>query len=503
MARRGPIDANTRPPKASCSGSCVPRVTRVSTRTATPSPPEDGEVPSRRGEPLSDLPPNAVGTIVHVEDRAGSYLRPVAGPEHPHPPAGHGSRQDAAAAPRRGRRRRVRHGPGRGRQCGRAGVALSRPRAQPVDRLSTLRVGESREVVGISPACQGPERRRLLDLGLVPGTEVTAMMRSPTHDPSRLPHPGARVIALRQQQADMVKVRSLDEGGKRVVKLFLLHLRQVPPRTPNHKWWRSAHRRRKTRPRRPPWPATPTRARARSSTRSPGCGSTPGTGRERRLPAPKASSLTTGSRSAWWTSPGTYSLLATSYDEEIARDFLLFGNPDVTIIVVDATRLHRNLNLVLQVLEITDRGRGLPQPDWTRRSGTASRSTTRGSPNCSASRSFAPVPATTGGCPSWSTPFTAVAKGELPSQPVRFEEWPDESRGVIRKLTERLTEAYPDLPNAQWVALRMLDGDERIAQSVLSGELLDLSPTLRPRHRRGFARNAGRRASPARAGRPA
>ena len=53
--------------------------------------------------------------------------------------------------------------------------------------------------------------------------------------------------------------------------------------------------------------------------------------------------------------PGTYSLLATSLDEEIARDFILFGQPDVTIVVVDATRLERNLNLVLQVMEITDR----------------------------------------------------------------------------------------------------------------------------------------------------
>ena len=52
--------------------------------------------------------------------------------------------------------------------------------------------------------------------------------------------------------------------------------------------------------------------------------------------------------------PGTYSLLATSHDEEVARDFLLFARPDVTVIVVDATRLERNLNLVLQVLEITD-----------------------------------------------------------------------------------------------------------------------------------------------------
>ena len=53
--------------------------------------------------------------------------------------------------------------------------------------------------------------------------------------------------------------------------------------------------------------------------------------------------------------PGTYSLLATSTDEEIARDFVLFGQPDVTLVVVDATRLERNLNLALQVMEITDR----------------------------------------------------------------------------------------------------------------------------------------------------
>ncbi|MFN8531827.1 MAG: FeoB small GTPase domain-containing protein, partial [Anaerolineae bacterium] len=53
--------------------------------------------------------------------------------------------------------------------------------------------------------------------------------------------------------------------------------------------------------------------------------------------------------------PGTYSLLSTSVDEEIARDFILFGQPNVVITVVDATRLERNLNLTLQILEITDR----------------------------------------------------------------------------------------------------------------------------------------------------
>ncbi|MFC1544454.1 FeoB small GTPase domain-containing protein, partial [Gemmatimonadota bacterium] len=53
--------------------------------------------------------------------------------------------------------------------------------------------------------------------------------------------------------------------------------------------------------------------------------------------------------------PGTYSLLSASVDEEVARDFILFGRPNCTVVVVDATALERNLNLVLQILEITDR----------------------------------------------------------------------------------------------------------------------------------------------------
>ena len=53
--------------------------------------------------------------------------------------------------------------------------------------------------------------------------------------------------------------------------------------------------------------------------------------------------------------PGTYSLMANSVEEEVARDFICFGNPDTTVIVVDATCLERNLNLVLQSLEITSK----------------------------------------------------------------------------------------------------------------------------------------------------
>lgn len=52
--------------------------------------------------------------------------------------------------------------------------------------------------------------------------------------------------------------------------------------------------------------------------------------------------------------PGTYSIMSNSEEEEIARDYICFGNPDATVIVVDSTCLERNLNLVHQIMEITD-----------------------------------------------------------------------------------------------------------------------------------------------------
>lgn len=53
--------------------------------------------------------------------------------------------------------------------------------------------------------------------------------------------------------------------------------------------------------------------------------------------------------------PGTYSLMANSAEEEIARDFICFSKSDTVVVVADATCLERNLNLLLQTLEITDK----------------------------------------------------------------------------------------------------------------------------------------------------
>ncbi|MCV5404397.1 hypothetical protein OFM88_33135, partial [Escherichia coli] len=51
--------------------------------------------------------------------------------------------------------------------------------------------------------------------------------------------------------------------------------------------------------------------------------------------------------------PGTYSLYSNSADEEVARDYIIFEKPEVTVVVIDATAMERNLNLALQVMEMT------------------------------------------------------------------------------------------------------------------------------------------------------
>lgn len=53
--------------------------------------------------------------------------------------------------------------------------------------------------------------------------------------------------------------------------------------------------------------------------------------------------------------PGTYSLLSNSEEEEIARDYVCFNNPDLVVVVADATSLERNLNLFFQISEITSK----------------------------------------------------------------------------------------------------------------------------------------------------
>lgn len=168
--------------------------------------------------------------------------------------------------------------------------------------------------------------------------------------------------------------------------------------------------------------------------------------------------------------PGTYSLLATSLDEEIARDFILFGNPDVTVVVVDATRLERNLNLVLQVFEITDRVVVcLNLMDEARRNGLEIDERRLGRdlgvpvlPTVARSQE---------GLEQLLAAISDVATGRTQNKPRRVQNEPPRLKKAISELVVQIEKLYPDLPNARWVALRLLDGDSTIADALQKGEL--------------------------------
>ena len=172
--------------------------------------------------------------------------------------------------------------------------------------------------------------------------------------------------------------------------------------------------------------------------------------------------------------PGTYSLLATSLDEEVARDFILFGKPDVTVVVVDATRLERNLNLVLQILEITNRVVvALNLIDEARRHQIQvdERRLARdlGVP-------VVPMVARQGeGVPELLQAISEVANGTTVGKTYKIKYGSPELKKAVEQLTLQIESLYPDLPNARWVALRLLDGDERIAAALRKGELGDLT----------------------------
>lgn len=170
--------------------------------------------------------------------------------------------------------------------------------------------------------------------------------------------------------------------------------------------------------------------------------------------------------------PGTYSLLSASQDEEVARDFILFGQPDCTIVVADATALERNLNLVMQVMEITDHVVvAVNLMDEAKRKGfevdTRSLSRDLGIPAI-------PITARTGeGIHTLLGTVADLIKGEIVVKPKRVEGTPEFQRAV-NELAPMIEQMAPGLPNARWLAIRLLDGDARVQKALSSGELSDI-----------------------------
>ena len=171
-----------------------------------------------------------------------------------------------------------------------------------------------------SLTASGTTRRRLLDLGLVEGTLILCVGKSPSGDPAAFLIRGA-VIAIRATDGEQVLITRPKSHqrliclagnpnvGKSTVFNELTGLRQ---HTGN-------------------WPG-------------------------KTVACAKGEFIRNGKTYTLVDLPGTYSLMAHSAEEEIARDFICEEHPDAVIVVCDATCLERNLNLVLQIRQITDRG---------------------------------------------------------------------------------------------------------------------------------------------------
>jgi len=168
--------------------------------------------------------------------------------------------------------------------------------------------------------------------------------------------------------------------------------------------------------------------------------------------------------------PGTYSLRSASPDETVAREFILFGKPDVTVIVADASSLERNLNLALQVLQITDRAvLCLNLMDEAEANGISV------DPRALASELGIPVvpcAAREGrGIPQLLAELAAVAEGKVTCSPRKLTWGIPGLQAAISDVAGRLLRRFPGLPNTDWIAQRLLEGDRTIAAKVDDGSI--------------------------------
>jgi DtxR family Mn-dependent transcriptional regulator len=168
-----------------------------------PIPTAAGGIPPMEGQPLASLDEGEIARIVHLEDEPPELFNEIVAAG-----LGPGMRLrlldtslDEIQFEAEGREHRLSPA-----VASRITVVPIREEVQlPTNSLADLEPGESGQVLGISPVCQGPQRRRLLDLGVVPGTEIRAEFASAAGDPVAYRIRGA-LIALRRDQAALIQI---------------------------------------------------------------------------------------------------------------------------------------------------------------------------------------------------------------------------------------------------------------------------------------------------------
>jgi ferrous iron transport protein B len=166
--------------------------------------------------------------------------------------------------------------------------------------------------------------------------------------------------------------------------------------------------------------------------------------------------------------PGTYSLAAQSPEEVIARDYILSGEPDIVLDIVDATSLERNLNLTLQILELTDRVVvALNLMDEVKRQGWEI------NPSALEADLGVPVVPTVAiegeGLPELTVAVLAVATGRRQNHPVVVD-YGLTVGGYVESLEADLAHMKVK-GRRRWVALKLLEDDPQIVEAFQQGDL--------------------------------
>ncbi|MEG6585144.1 FeoB small GTPase domain-containing protein [Dendrosporobacter sp. 1207_IL3150] len=162
--------------------------------------------------------------------------------------------------------------------------------------------------------------------------------------------------------------------------------------------------------------------------------------------------------------PGTYSILAHTVEEQVARDFICFGRPDVTLVVLDATCLERNLNLALQIMEIT--------PNvvvCVNLMDEARKKNIRVNIKALEKELGVPVVATAArnseGLDELLSVLYQFANGKLKPCPKRIDYSP-EVEAAVETILPKIQRLIDHKLDPRWVTLRLLDGDQGFIESI-------------------------------------